>query len=266
LVNVAKQGSVMLWIEAQWTPVIALLVFGVCYVLMAAIFCLAAIFSRRAVGKDLKEIAPVLTPLGIILGLLIGFQAAQVWTNLDRAGEYVGQEAGALREAVLLADFLPPEVRTSVRQAIRRHLHFVETEEWPAMARGQATLRSIAVGLADALTAVLSFTPVQANQQVAQERAVVAIEHAQDARRNRVRLSQAEIAPIQWIVIIVLAVLILIILALVLIEHRLAMAIAMFIYSTAIAVCLVLLMIYDRPFGAGGFVIQPTVLRDIIPD
>jgi energy-coupling factor transporter transmembrane protein EcfT len=256
----------MLRIEAQSTPVIALLVLGVCYMLTAAIFCLAAIFSRRTVAQDLKAVVPVLTPLGIILGLLIGFQAARVWTNLDRAGEYVGQEAGALRETVLLADSLPPEVRASVRQAIRRHLHLVETEEWPAMARGRATLQSIAVGLAEALTAVLSFTPVQANQQAAQEHSVAAIERALDARRNRVRLSQAEIAPIQWIVIIVLAVLILITLAVVLIEQRLAMAITMFIYSTAIAVCLVLLMVYDRPFGVGGFVIQPTVLRDIMPD
>jgi hypothetical protein len=145
-------------------------------------------------------------------------------------------------------------------------LHFVESNEWPAMARGQASLQSIAVGLADALTAVLSFTPVQANQQVAREHAVVSIERALDARRNRIRLSQAGIAPIQWLVIIVLAVLILITLAMVLLENRLAMAITTFIYSTAIAVCLVLLMVYDRPFGVGGFVIQPTVLRDIMPD
>jgi hypothetical protein len=107
-------------------------VFGACYVLTAAIFCLAAIFSRRAVAQNLQAVAPVLTLLGIILGLLIGFEAARVWTNLDRAGEYVGQEAGALRETVLLADSLPPEVRASVRQAIRTHLHFVEAEEWPA--------------------------------------------------------------------------------------------------------------------------------------
>jgi len=52
----------------------------------------------------------------------------------------------------------------------------------------------------------------------------------------------------------------------VLIEHRLARAITMFIYSTAFAVCLVLLMAYDRPFGVGGFLVQPTVLRDIMPD
>ena len=95
---------------------------------------------------------------------------------------------------------------------------------------------------------------------------MVAIEHALDARRNRVRLSQAEIAPIQWVVIGVLAVLILITLAMVHIQNRVAMAITMFIFSTAIAVCVVLLMVYDRPFGTGGFVIHPTVLRDIMPD
>jgi hypothetical protein len=94
----------------------------------------------------------------------------------------------------------------------------------------------------------------------------VAIEHALEARRNRVRLSQAEIAPIQWAVIIVLAVLTLVTLAMIHIESRLAMGITMFIFSSAVAVCLVLLMVYDRPFGAGGFVIQPTVLRDIMPD
>jgi len=99
-----------------------------------------------------------------------------------------------------------------------------------------------------------------------QERAAVAIEHALDARRNRVRLSQAEIAPIQWIVIIALAVLILITLAMLHIGNRLAMAVTMFIFSTAIAVCLVLLMVYDRPFGVGGFVTKPTMLRDIMPE
>ena len=256
----------MLWLEAQWTTVIALVVFGACYMLTAAIFCLAAILSRRAIAKDLKGVAPVLTPLCIILGLLIGFLAARVWANLDRANQFVGQEAGALRETILLTDALPSDVRTGVRQAVKKHIDFIESKEWPAMASGSANLHSVAVGLAEAMTALLSFTPVQSNQQLAQQRALAAIEQALEARRNRVLLSEAEIAPLQWIVIIGLAVLILVTLAMVLIQERLAMAIAMFIYSTGIAVCLVLLMSYDRPFGTGGFVVQPTVLRDILPD
>jgi uncharacterized protein DUF4239 len=188
---------------------------------------------------------------------------ACVWSNFDRANQYVGQEAGALRETILLTDALPSEVRKAVRKAVKKHLDFIESEEWPAMASGRATLQSIAVALAEAMTALLSFTPAQSNQQLAQQRALVAIEQALEARRNRVLLSQSEIAPIQWIAIIVIAVLILITLAMVLIEHRLAMAITMFIYSTAIAICLVLLLVYDRPFGAGGFVIRPTVLQAV---
>ena len=114
---------------------------------------------------------------------------------------------------------------------------------------------SMAVGLREALTAVLSFVPTQANQKLAQERAVVPIERALEARRNRVRLSQVEIAPIQWVVVVVLATLILLTIAFVHIASRLAMFITMFIFSTAVAVCLILLMIYDKPFRAGGIVI-----------
>jgi len=68
----------MLWIETQSTTVIALLVFGACYMLTAAIFCSATILSRRAVAEDLKAVAPVMVPLGTILALLIGFLAAGV--------------------------------------------------------------------------------------------------------------------------------------------------------------------------------------------
>jgi len=259
----------MFWIEAKPTAVIALFVFTIAYALAAIIFCLAATLSRRSVAKDLKAIVPVslTTPLGVILGLLIAFLASRVWTDFDRAREYVGQEVGALRETVLLADSLPQEVSTSVRQAVRRHLHFIGSEEWSAMARQEASLQhSVAVGLREALTAVLSFVPTEANQKLAQERAVVAIERALEARRNRVRLSQVEIAPIQWVVVVVLAVLILVTIAFVHIASRLAMLITMFIFSTAVAVCLILLPVYDRPFGTGGIVIRPTVLRDVMPD
>ena len=57
----------------------------------------------------------MLTPLAVILGLLIAFLASRVWSNLDRANAYVGQKASAIRESVLLADALQPDVRTAMR-------------------------------------------------------------------------------------------------------------------------------------------------------
>jgi hypothetical protein len=213
----------------------------------------------------LKAIVPVslTTPLGVILGLLIAFHASRVWTNLDHAIEYVGQEASALRETVLLAATLPPEVGTRVREAVQRHLRHIE-EEWPAMSSEQATLPN--VGLGEAMREVLSFAPTQTNQRLAQERALVAVEDALKARRNRIRLSHADIGPLQWIVIILLAMLILATIALVHIGNRLAMGVSLLIFSTAIAACLAVLMIYDRPFGAGGFTVTPAALRAVKMD
>jgi hypothetical protein len=113
------------------------------------------------------------------------------------------------------------------------------------------------------MTDLLSFAPTQSNQRLAQERALVAIEDALKARRNRIRLSHADIGPLQWIVIIVLAMLIQVTIALVHVDNRLAMGISLFIFSAAVAACLTVLMDYDRPFGAGGFTVTPAILRAV---
>jgi hypothetical protein len=134
------------------------------------------------------------------------------------------------------------------------------------MGRVQATLQAIPAGLNDAMAAVLSFTPAQPTQQLAQERTVMAIEHAFEARQNRIRLSQFQIAPIQWTVIVILTMLILVTIAMIHIDNRPAMAATLFIFSTAVAVCLVLLMVYDRPFAVGGVTMAPTAFREIAVD
>ena len=58
-------------------------------------------------ARAFKTISPgMLPPLGIIFGLLVGFIAAQVWSDFDRANAAVDNEAMALRAVVLLAAFL----------------------------------------------------------------------------------------------------------------------------------------------------------------
>jgi len=113
------------------------------------------------------------------------------------------------------------------------------------------------------MKALLSVVPAGPGQQVAQERAVIAIEQALEARRHRIVLSQATIAPIQWFVIVLLDALILVTIAIIHIDRRATAAISMVIFSTAIASCLVLLMVHDRPFAAGGITVQPDPLREV---
>jgi hypothetical protein len=166
----------------------------------------------------------------------------------------------------MLADSLPVDVRARVREAIRKHLEAVVSEDWPAMADARISLRSFPPHLEEAMDAILSFAPVGANQQLVQNHALTALEDALEFRRNRVAVSRAEIAPVQWAVIVVLAGMILVTIAAIHINVRPAMAVTMFVFSTAVAMCLILLMVYDRPFGSGGFTLPPTAYREAMPD
>jgi hypothetical protein len=252
------------WVESQDAPVIALLVFAFCYLLAAFMFVVAALISRFAIARHVNATTPaMLTPLGVITGLVIAFLAARVWANVDHAHVYVAQEASEIRQAVLLTEALPADVRAEVRSDIGRYLRFVETEDWPSMLRGRASLRNLPEGLPEALKTLLTFVPQQPGQQLAQDHAARAIENALHARRDRIVLSQAAIAPAQWAVIFVLDALLLLTIAMLHVGRHVTTAINLFVLSTAVGACVVLLMINDRPFSSGGITVLPTSLQEV---
>jgi Protein of unknown function (DUF4239) len=255
------------WIESQPSGVIFLIVFGLTYLATAVVFLIARLVSRTSIGPELQTVTPsILAPLGAILGILIAFLAARVWANVDRAEEYVTQEISALRQAALIVKSLPPDVQDRFQAAIKGHLKFIVSNEWPAMADERATLRSNPPPLEAAMNALLSFSPSETNEKLGQSHALSAVEDALKYRRYRVWLSQAEIEPMQWIVIFLLSAVIMITIAAIHIEKKWAMAASLFAFSTAVAICLVLLMDYDRPFGHGGFAIAPTQYVEAMPN
>jgi hypothetical protein len=253
------------WIESQSIPVIALIVFVLWYLLAAIIYGIVMHLSRRPVADELKTVSPVtLTPLAVILGLLIAFLASRVWENVGHANDYIGQEAGALARVAAVSQVLPEDIRVKVRTAIRHHIEFLEKQEWPAMAHSHLELHRESPALSKAMSELIAFTASQANEQYAQQRAIEAMEDAFEARRNRLRISRAEIAPIQWYVIFLLAMLILITTGLVHTGRPVAMAVTMFIFASAVSASLVLLLVNDRPLASGGITISPTAFRGIV--
>jgi Protein of unknown function (DUF4239) len=252
------------WIEAHSTVGIAVITLLLTCAFALIVFGLATFLSRRGIGEELKMISPVtLTPLAVILGLLFAFLAARVWENVGHAQEAVGREIGALSEAVVLANAFPADIRDKLRADIRKHIEFIESEDWPAMGRFAASMRTEPVGLTSAMSTLLSFTPAQPQHQLAQQRALDAIAKAYEARGNRIRISHAEIAPIQWTVIFILTALIILTTGLIHMGRPRAKATTLVIFSTATAVCLTLLMVYDRPFAPGGITLDPNIYREI---
>jgi hypothetical protein len=252
----------LLWLESQSTAVIVLLVFATCYVLAAIVFFAVKTISRRSIAEQLNATTPVMlrrsrsSPVSSLLSW--PRVCGRIW--IVQPPMWRRRRA---RSVSLLSDALPDDTRTAVRTALKQYLRFIETDDWPAMAQDRANLRRIPAGLPDAMKALLSFSPAAPEQQLAQERAVIAIEQALEARRYRIVLSQATISPIQWLVIFLLDMLILLTIAFVHLNRPATAVVNLVVFSTAVACCLVLLMIHDRPFAAGGITLQPHALRDV---
>lgn len=252
------------WIESQPTALIFPLGFGLCYGLAAVAFMLVSLLSNSGLGGELKATTPVmLTPLSVVAGLVIAFLASRVWANIDHANAHVAHEASALREIAFVSNQLPVRVGQVIRGSLRTYQQFVDKEDWPAMTAGKASLKQAPPGLTDAMATLLSFVPADAGQQLVQQRAVAAVEQALDARRERLLLSKASLDPTQWIVIFILDLLILVTISMIHVDRRATTAVNLIIFSSALAACLVLLMVNDRPFAAGGNTVMPTPIEEV---
>jgi hypothetical protein len=256
---------VRLWIEAQPTPVIVLVVFGIAYLFAVLVFVLVSIAPASWLHHFKQISAATVTALAVVLGVLLGFLAARVWANFDRAVLLVGQEAGALTATMIFAETFPPEIKGRLREAVLGHAKSTVEDEWPAMARREGVAAMPPPSLREALTTILGFSSTRPGEALAQKRALAALEQAIEARRSRISLSATTIDRTQWRLIMVLYALIIVTVAMVQASDRVSNAIALFVVSSAAATSFALLLAYDHPLNAhGGAFVDPAPLRELL--
>jgi hypothetical protein len=253
------------WLHGLPFVWLVVVVFGVTYLIAAAI---SWAVLRLAVGETagaFKAVSPgLLPPLGVVFGLLVGFLAVQVWTDVGQAQTAVDREASALRSVVLLGESFPRAPQARMRALVRRHIKEAVNAEWPAMAGQHANLTAVPAPLAEALDLVLALKPHSEGQKVAQREMVAALETALDARRERIIVSESRVNWAKWTGVVLLAALTLLAIAFVHSEKRATTAIAMGIFASAVAVCLLMIASQDRPF-AGPFAVKPDALVQVTP-
>ena len=215
------------------------------------------VFKQVSVG--------LLSPLGIIFGLMVVFSVGEVWSNIDRAKSAVDREASAIRMVELLAATFPGEPEAQIRNLIRRHIDEAVSAEWPTMAKQSASLRFAPPALAEALQLALSLAPKSEGQIAAQREIVTALENALDARRQRIILSGSSVNWIKWACLFAQAGCTLIAIAMVHSDNRAAAAVAMGIFATGVAVSVLLIASHDRPFS-GEISVKPDVLLQVRPE
>jgi hypothetical protein len=241
-------------------------------VVFAATFCFAAavffVVTRLAVddqARAFKSLSPgMLPPLGIIFGLLVGFTAAQVWSDFERAKVAVVSEASALRGVVLLAASFPGEDEARLRALVGRHIEDAISKEWPAMARHRVNLTLPPAALSEALQVTLALSPATDGQRTAQRELANALQNALEARRQRIIISQSPVSTIKWMGLLLQALCTLIAIAMVHSDNRTTCAIAVTLFSTGIALSVLLIAAYNRPFS-GDLSVGPDLLMQVDP-
>ena len=221
-----------------------------------------------AVGKRreaFRAVSPgMLPPMGLLFGLIVGFLAAQVWSDAGNAQQAVNREASALRATVILAHTFPGAPDTRIDALIRTYIRNAANEEWPAMAHHRATLTVIPAQLVEALRIAIGLTPRTDGEKAAQQQMISSLQSAFDARRQRIILSESSLNWVKWSGVILVAVLTLIAIAFVHCENRLTAGLAMGLFTAAVAGSLILLAIQQRPFG-GEFAVRPDPLVQVVP-
>ena len=254
------------WLLNLPVPWMGVVIIGATLALTGA---LHVIVSRLATGDRLrafKAISPgILPPLSVIFALLVGFLAAQVWNDFDRAGTAVNHEASALRAVVLVTAAFPGDTETRMRTLVHGYIQDAVTKEWPAMARQDASLAIAPPRLAEALRLTLSLTPQRDGQVIAQREMVSALQAAFDVRRQRVILSRSSINYVKWTVLFMQAALTLLTIAMVHSDNAAASRIVLTIFATGIGVAILLIASHSRPF-TGEISVRPTVLEQVMPE
>jgi len=231
----------------------------------AGVYGAAIALAARGRAPMLKAISPVmLTPLAVLFGLIVAFICSQVWSDAQRASAAVAREASALHTVVLLAANFPGETEARARALVRRHIEDAANQEWPAMARQRAKLGMVTAEASAALDLALSVRPQNDVQALAQREMLSALRSANDARRERIVISQSSIDWVKWAVVYLLAVLILVTIAFVHVDNGGTAAIALTLFSLGVAACIVLIASHNRPF-TGEISVGPELLMQVMP-
>jgi hypothetical protein len=253
------------WLHSLPVIWLALVVFTATALVTGLIYGTMTTLAANGRTGAFRAVSPgLLPPLGLVFGLLVGFLAAQVWSDFDRARMAVNREASALRTVALLAASFPGESETRIHALLRRHIEDAVELEWPAMIHHRATLAAIPASLAEALHVTLSLAPQGDGQRIAQREIVTMLQDALDARRQRIIISQSGINWVKWSGVILEAILTLIAIACVHSESRATSAIALTIFASAAAVSLVLIASQERPF-TGQLSVRAEILQQVMP-
>ncbi len=186
------------WIQDLPLAGLIAIVFSATFLVTLGIYVVVTALAVGDRARAFKAFSPgMLPPMGLLFALLVGFMAAQIWSEAGRAQDAVDREASALRSVVLLAEGFP-DATERFDALVERQIRTAVDEEWPAMAQQRATLTVVPAPLAEALQLAIGLSPGTDGERTAQRELVDAVQDALDARRQRIIVSETSLNWVKW--------------------------------------------------------------------
>jgi hypothetical protein len=138
--------------------------------------------------------------VSIINAVVLGFVVVTVWQQFQIDADAADGEAHAVADLMRVLPGLPPAAQPVVRQDVLTYLRTVITEEWPAMARGQATGAPGTVLIDDLWQAYAAAGP--APNATFYQMGVQRLATLSDAHRHRIRESGQGLPPLFWAMLV----------------------------------------------------------------
>ncbi len=203
---------------------------------------------------------------GILLptGMVIAFVAADVWQTDAKGRSAVEHEAIAISDTLRVARFFAPEARETILADINNYIREVVEEEWPLMAKGQAS--DTAENLLEALV-VTSVRVEDGAQGLGQRRAAQELRRytleIERARNQRLLVAHQHVSFTKWFTVLMLLFVSACVMAELHMAHKRPLHVSLGLFSLGFGAALFLISAYDAPFK-GVSNIEPTSLATLL--
>jgi hypothetical protein len=213
-----------------------------------------AVVRRRVDVEALRggnEVAGVVYAIvGGMYAVLLAFVVVAVWEDFGHAEGHVETEVTGLGTLYRDAAVFPEPSRTEMRAALREYTASVVDDEWPTMARGEPSPKTLAAY--DRLwAACYRVDPGDGPRAAFFEQAVDRMGQVGESRRARVLASRSQVPSTLWVLLLAGGALIVAMTFVFGTEHATVHRVSVAALAAVVASVLFVTLALDRPFGAG---------------
>jgi hypothetical protein len=218
---------------------------------------LQRIVKHEALTPHNEVAGVILTVIGTLYAVILGFVVVVVWQGFTTASDVVGSEANALAKVYRLARGVSEPAGSTIRRHISDYAQAVLTKEWPRMVSTGESDRQTGAIAREIANEVVDLKPTTSAQTNLHAAMLAALGQFLDDRRSRLTYLQPRIPGILWGVLIFGGVVLLAITFLIGLENRLVQLIMTGALAAMIAISIVTIFDLESPLEGANHV-HPT--------